>query len=293
MKSPKFMSLLLTTFAAFVMTACDKNNPMEAQNNELATEDAAESIASAIGSDNGGAVDQLSDVMELASFGRLQAQSEDGLSKSSGFGKIDTSYDAATGTWTLKLSRERGNPDGVPYAQISRTYTYQFLNKNGQPQKYWKVGADTAYTIKFNIVEGTGTHRTNRLSQKLTGLSGAFTATGVNTRIVTINGSYQRSAVDTITTREAVRTLDHTLKLTFTNVQGPRGHRLDLARKFTGNISGTYDAFVTFQRGESYSEKTINRTFSIELGDGNANIRIRGLLFKGNLLLGELIRFGR
>jgi len=293
MKSPKFISLLLTAFAAFVMTACDKESPVSPQNDTLATEDAAESIVSAIGSDNGGAVDQLSDVMELASFGRLQAQAEEGLSKASGFGKIDTSYDEATGTWTLKLSRERGNPNGVPYAQFSRTYTYQFLNKNGQPQKYWKVGADTANTITFNIVEGTGTHRTRNLSQKLTGLSGAFTATGVNTRIVTINGTYQRSAVDTITTRESVRTLDHTLKLTFTNVQGPRNGRVDLARKFTGNISGTYDAFVTFQRGESYSEKTINRTFSIELGDGNADINIRGLKFKGNLILGELIRLGR
>ena len=293
MKSPKFMSLLLTAFAAFVMTACDQDSPVSPQNDMNATEDAAESIASAIGADTGGAVDQLSDVMELASFGRLQAQAEEGLSKASGFGKIDTSYDEATGTWTLKLSRERGNPDGVPYAQFSRTYTYQFLNKNDQPQKYWIVGADTAYTIKFNIVEGTGTHRTRNLSQKLTGLSGAFTATGVNTRLVTINGSYERSAVDTITTRNSVRTLDHTLKLTFTNVQGPRNGRVDLARKFTGNISGSYDAFVTFQRGESYSEKTINRTFSIELGDGNADILIRGLKFRGNLILGELIRLGR
>lgn len=293
MKSPKFVHLLFTAFAAFAMTACDNQSPVSSQNDEIATEDAAESIASAIGSDNGGAADQLSDVMEIASFGRLQAQAEEGLSKTSGFGKIDTSYDAATGTWTLKLSRERGNPNGVPYAQFSRTYTYQFLNKTGQPQKYWKVGADTAYTIKFNIVEGTGTHRTNNLSQQLTGLSGAFTATGVNTRMVTINGTYQRSAVDTITTRNSVRTLDHTLKLTFTNVQGPRGHRLELTRKFTGNISGTYDAKVTFQRGESYSEKTINRTFSIELGDGHANLDIRGLKFKCNLILGELIRLGR
>jgi len=294
MKPLKFASLLLPAFAAFVMSACDKNSPLEPQNEMNATEDAAESIASAIGSENGGVADQLGDVIELASVSGIQAQSDYLLGKYSAenaAAKIDTSYDPATGTWTLKLQRERGNPNGVPYAEISRTYTYQFLNKNGQPQKYWKVGADTAYTIKFNIVEGTGTHRTRNLSQKLTGLSGALTATGVNTRLITVNGNYQRSAVDTITTHNAVRTLDHTLSLTFTDVQGPaRGHRGDLARRISGTISGTYTATATFQRGESYSEKNINREFSIELGNGDANINIRGLKFAADLALGELRR---
>jgi len=296
MKFPKFVSLLFLAFAAFLMTACDKNSPLSPQNDLNATEDAAESIASGIGSENGGAMDQLSDVVELASMKGIQEQSSSLLGKYASeteIAKIDTSYDPATGTWTLKLQRERGNPNGVPYAQISRTYTYQYLNKNGQPQKYYIVGADTAYTIKFNIVEGTGIHRTRRLSQKLTGLSGNFTATGVNTRLITINGSYQRSAVDTITTREAVRTLDHTLKLTFTDVQGPAGKRSDLSRKFTGTISGAYTAFATFQRGESYSEKNINREFTVVLGDGESTIHIRGLKFAGDLLLGELKRLVR
>ncbi|NUM77219.1 hypothetical protein HUU40_22905 [candidate division KSB1 bacterium] len=256
-----------------------------------ATEDAAESIASAVGADNGGATDQLSDVIELAGASGLQKPAEVLLGKYSEpntIASIDTSYDPVTGTWTLRLERERGNPNGIPYAEISRTYTYQFLNKNGQPQKYWKVGADTAYTIKFNIVEGTGTHRTRRLSQQLTGLSGSFTATGVNTRLVTINGTYFRSAVDTVTTRNAVRTLDHALNLTFTNVQGPRGSRLELSRKISGTVSGTYTAKVTFQRGESYGETTINRSFTINLGGGNANLNISGKNFEADLTSGEL-----
>jgi hypothetical protein len=296
MKSKTFAALLLPAFATLVMMGCDKSNPVSATDDMNATEDAAESIASAIGSDDGGMADQLSDVVELASRSGIQAQSSAGLDKYSNaaeFAKIDTSYDPATGTWTLKLSRERGNPNGVPYAQISRTYTYQFLNKNGEAQRYYIVGGDTAYTINFNIVEGTGTHRTNRLSQKLTGLSGNFVATGVNTRLITINGNYQRSAVDTITTRNSVRTLDHTLKLSFTDVQVPAGRRFEHRRKITGTISGNYTAFVTFKSGESYSEKNINRDFTIELGDGECNIHIRGLKFVGDLLLGELTRLAR
>lgn len=291
MKSKRFAHLLLPALAALALVACQNDDPVSSNDSLNATEDAAESIASAVGADNGGATDQLSDVIELAGASGLQKPAEVLLGKYSEpntIASIDTSYDPATGTWTLRLERERGNPNGIPYAEISRTYTYQFLNKNGQPQKYWKVGADTAYTITFNIVEGTGTHRTRRLSQHLTGLSGSFTATGVNTRLVTINGTYFRSAVDTVTTRNAVRTLDHALNLTFTNVQGPRGSRLELSRKISGTVSGTYTAKVTFQRGESYSETTINRSFTINLGGGNANLNISGKNFEADLTSGEL-----
>ncbi|MCL4704125.1 hypothetical protein KJ068_03130 [bacterium] len=291
MKSKRFAHLLLPALAALALVACQNDDPVSSNDSLNATEDAAESIASAVGADNGGATDQLSDVIELAGASGLQKPAEVLLGKYSEpntIASIDTSYDPATGTWTLRLERERGNPNGIPYAEISRTYTYQFLNKNGQPQKYWKVGADTAYTIKFNIVEGTGTHRTRRLSQQLTGLSGSFTATGVNTRLVTINGTYFRSAVDTVTTRNAVRTLDHALNLTFTNVQGPRGSRLELSRKISGTVSGTYTAKVTFQRGESYGETTINRSFTINLGGGNANLNVSGKNFEADLTSGEL-----
>lgn len=291
MKSKRFAHLLLPALAALALVACQNDDPVSSNDSLNATEDAAESIASAVGADNGGATDQLSDVIELAGASGLQKPAEVLLGKYSEpntIASIDTSYDPVTGTWTLRLERERGNPNGIPYAEISRTYTYQFLNKNGQPQKYWKVGADTAYTIKFNIVEGTGTHRTRRLSQQLTGLSGSFTATGVNTRLVTINGTYFRSAVDTVTTRNAVRTLDHALNLTFTNVQGPRGSRLELSRKISGTVSGTYTAKVAFQRGESYGETTINRSFTINLGGGNANLNISGKNFEADLTSGEL-----
>jgi hypothetical protein len=147
---------------------------------------------------------------------------------------------------------------------------------------------DTAYTIKFNLVEGTGTHRTRRLSQQLTGLSGAFTATGTNTALITINGTYSRSAVDTITTRNAVRTHDHTLSLNFIDVKIPRGNRENFVHQISGTITGNYTAFVTFTRDNLYSEKNINRDFTITLGGGDAKIRIRGLDFMCDLLRGEL-----
>ena len=279
--------------AVFVLAGCDKNDPASSNENAtVATEDAAESIASAVGSDNGGAMDQLADIAELASIAGIQGDGGAALGKGEQTADIDTSYDPGTGTWTVVISRERGNPDGPYYAAFSRTYTYQFLNKDGQPQKYWLVRnggqVDTAYTIKFNIVEGTGTHLTPRLSQQLTDLSGAFTATGTNTPLITINGTYSRSAVDTITTRNSVRTLDHTLSLNFIDIKIPRGPRATYATQITGTITGNYTATATFQRGDLYREKNIDRDFTITLSGGNARIRMNGLDYFGDLLRGEL-----
>ncbi len=293
MKHAFWMRMAATAMAALVLAGCDKNDPVSSgDNSTMATEDAAESIASAVGSDNGGAMDQLADVVELASITGIQGQEAGALGKAGEAADIDTTYDPGTGMWTVIISRERGNPDGLYYAAFSRTYTYQFLNKDGQPQKYWRVrnGAqiDTAYTIKFNIVEGTGTHHTPRLSQQLTDLSGAFTATGTNTPLLTINGTYSRSAVDTITTRNAVRTLDHTLSLNFIDIKIPRGSRVNFSNQITGTITGNYTATATFTRGNLYTEKNINRDFTITLGDGNARIKIRGFNYVGDLLRGEL-----
>lgn len=291
MKRNFWMKMTVSALAVFILAGCEKNDPVSSNDESvMATEDAAESIASALGSDNGGAMDQLSDLAELASVTGMQGEAA--LGKTGGTAEIDTTYDPVTGTWTAVISRERGNPNGIPYASFSRTYTYQFLNKDGQPQKYWRVrnGAqiDTAYTIKFNIVDGTGIHRTRRLSQELKDLSGAFTATGTNTALITINGTYTRAAADTITTRNAVRTHDHTLSLNFIDVKIPRGRRSDVANQVGGTITGNYTATVTFTRGDLYSEKNINRDFTITLGGGDARIKMRGLDYLCDLLRGEI-----
>jgi hypothetical protein len=242
-----WMEMVATAMAVLVLAGCEKNDPASSnENSPIATEDAAESIASAVGSDNGGAMDQLADVAELASISGLHGQDGAVLGKLNEAADIDTSYDPGTGTWTVVISRERGNPDEPYYAAFSRTYMYQFLNKDGDPQKYWLVRnggqVDTAYTIKFNIVEGTGTHHTPHLSQQLKDLSGSFTATGTNTPLITVNGTYSRSAADTISTRNAVRTLDYTLSLNFIDIKIPRGNH---GRQSNQRRSGNYTATAT------------------------------------------------
>lgn len=283
----------LMAAAMVALTGCgnDTNGPLS---ESVADEDAAESVASALGQDNGGALDQLADVTELATASGISQGSTDMKSAQlNGAAKIDSTYDPATGTWTITLTRERGTPGGANYAKITRVYEYQFLNSDGKPQKYWRVpnlgsGVDTAASMTFRIVSGTGEHHTPHLSQRLISIGANWTATGLNTDTITINGTYARSAADTVSTRNSVRTLENALSLSFVNIRAPRGKRSEMAGQATGTITGTYDATVTFTRGSLYSDRTISRQISVTLTGGNANIGIGGKAFVGMLGLGML-----
>ncbi|MEP7219123.1 MAG: hypothetical protein ABI876_09415 [Bacteroidota bacterium] len=285
----------IVTASVMMMTGCQKDNPVATDTSDIATEDAARSVAGAVGQDNGGVLDQASDVADLAGAQGISGAADLLVDK---YGKlalattVDTTYNPSTGTWTLNLSRTRGTVGGTFYAAITRTYVFQFLNSSGQPQKYWRVigtnGIDTASSIKFDITAGTGEHHAIGYSQKLSGVHGSWVVTGTNTDTITINGTYSRSAVDTITTRSAVRTLDHSISLAMANVRGPRSSRGNMAAKTGGTITGAYSAVATFSRGSLYSDKTINRDFTITLGGGNSTINIGGKVFTGVLSSGDL-----
>jgi hypothetical protein len=292
MKKQNFVYALMVTATVAFLAGCGKDNPTNPVAEASVTEDAAESIASAVGQDDGGALDQMSDVADITSAAGINDAASAGKSASILSHSIDTTWNPATSTWTLTLQRQRGTGTGTNYANVTRVYQYQFLNKDWVPQKYWRVpngtGVDTAYTLKFTVVSGTGEHHTAHLSQHLTSVSGDWTITGANTATLTINGSYSRSAVDTVMTRNATRTLDHTLNLIFTNVQVPRGSRDDLAQHATGTISGTYNATITFSRGALYNDRTVSREFTLALGSGKGNVAIGGKAFKALLKSGEL-----
>jgi hypothetical protein len=120
-------------------------------------------------------------------------------------------------------------------------------------------------------------------------------ATGTNTNTVTVNtfngGAYTRVGKDTMRLRNAERTIDHRLTMTFTNVVGPRGSRLELSQKTGGTITGTFSAKITFTRGDLYREREINRTFTILLGgtNGTAVIRIDNTDYAADVQTGEIV----
>ncbi|MCB9090436.1 MAG: hypothetical protein H6628_19225 [Calditrichae bacterium] len=278
---------LVLTLAMLLLMGCNKDS-MDPVADEPATltasDDAAESLASNISEDTGGLTDQMADLLSLASNSGFAKLGQEGDAEA-----ISREYDPITGTWTILIERERSNPAGTHSASIYREYNLQFLNAEGEPQQFWLTNGDTARTIQFDIVEGSGEHHTPRISHYLTGLSGSFTATNVNTDLITINGTYFRSGVDTLTTNNLQRTMDHSLDLTVTDLTGPRGIRpRNLSEALSGTISGTYHAFITWTRGEAYRETEINRTFTIVIGDGNTEIDLDGKRYSCNLQTGDI-----
>jgi hypothetical protein len=289
--------LILTTLLLFgLFSGCQKDNPVNVSGGNTALDDAAASVANAIGMNNGGALDQIGDVITIASAAGMQNEEGAILGKyasDSSYSSVTKTYDPVSGWWTLTLSRQRSGDFG--YAQMYREYQYQFLNSGGNFQQYWLTGTDTAYSIHFKIVSGTGELHTLRLDHHLVSLSGEWMVTGTNTNTITVNTynsvAYTRVGSDTITTENAVRTLNHTLTLSFIDVTGPRYSRLQFGAKVSGTITGTYHAQITFTRGLLYSEKTIDKTFTITLGgDGYGDIHCGERRFHANIGLGIITR---
>ncbi|MGB2867920.1 MAG: hypothetical protein WBD36_05680 [Bacteroidota bacterium] len=285
--------LLISVLALAVVAGCKKNST-EPVSDTNATEDAAASIASSFSDDGGGVADQMGDATDLASSGGIQAEINANIFYSRhGGASVDTSYDAVTKTWTITINRSRTSLTGVYSAGIYRKYSCQFLNKSGQPQKYFVVpkpgsGPDTAYTILFKILQGNGYRIARYLTQRLDSLSGDWTITGTNTPTVTINGSYYKRGADTLTTRNAVRTLNHELTLAFTNCTAARGNRSTISQTMSGTVSGTYNATISVTRGEVYNERSISRTFTVTFSGGTGTININGNTFTMNMRYGEL-----
>jgi len=259
-------------------------NSLQSQPNADATQDALYSVAANVAIDNGGVLEDMSDVLQSASITGIVDEDDNGMMN---FGHNHTGvtkqYDSTTGWWTVTVTRHRGNMIGFYYADYSRVYQEQFLNKDGQFQKFYIVpngsSFDTAYIFNHKIVSGTGILLTPKVNHQLTGLSGAWTVTGTNTDVVTLNSTapYIRSVSDTVTRGAAVRTLNGTLTLNFINITGPRGSGLNWHLKTSGTITGTYHAVVTFKKGATYTETTIDRIINITLGGQQLPVRIKGL----------------
>jgi len=277
----------LTTFCAllaiagFALTGCDKNG-IAAEDSSMVYEDAAETISAAMGDESGGAMESFADVSAIAGGGSIST----GLAKSSGEVSVLTGYgtpiyDATTGWWTVTIERSRNGL--IVDAYVQRVYQYQF-QKDGVPQKDRISGTDTANTLKFKIVSGSGYFRNERVHHNLTELKGAWTATKIDKDTIVLNSdtTFVRSGVDSIITRNMTRTFTHTSTMEFSNVKGLRyrpsmmNWRDNFSQAVSGTVSGTFTATITFQRGTAYKERTINKTFTVELGAGSGSLSING-----------------
>ena len=263
-------------------------------------QDAAQSIANAIGEDNGGVTDQLGDMADETGSSGISANVGSASPNGALMKSVSTAGDSVTKTynpsdtsWTVTVVRNRVGLLGRQ-AGFTRTYYIKFIDQDGVAQPRYitaNTPADTASTILFTILNGSGYTITRFASTHLLSLSGNFTATGANTSVLTVNGTFTRTGTDTITTQGGERVLDYTLSASLQDVTRPRTPRYGLVstgpRATGGTITGTYTATVTVLKGESYSERSFTKTFTVTFGDGTGSIDIGGAKFACDLQVGE------
>jgi hypothetical protein len=290
-RTKPFSSILSASFlvlSVLLLNGCNKNsdNPMAAtdQNTPSAViaDNVADEVSDALASNNGGVLDQVNDVFELAAGVGIGAGTA--LGKSTGDSTlVNRNYDSTAMAWTISVYRQKSALP-LSYGVWTRNYWHQF-SANGQAQKFRITGNAVADNIKHKLTSGTGYFFTPRLIHHLRAISSDWTATGTNTDTVTINGTYTRSGVDTVVaTLRKGTVLDHSLSLTFLNVKGPRGSRLNRSEKTSGTIQGTYTATISAPGKEPM---TITKTISIILGGGTATFSVDGTRFVSDLATGD------
>lgn len=284
--SSTLLALILCGFTLILLLTACSDSTTDPEETPTIYSDAAESLAGDLAFSTGGTMDQL---MDLSTFATVNGMEDLDAKYPDTYFDISKTYDPESGEWSIHIERERGISDSIPYAIMSRDYTLKYMNSLGQPLQYYIVDADTARTIQFNVIQGTGEHKTRRLSQQLNELNAEWAVTNANQDFLTINGNYNRAAVDTIRTWNRTRTSDHNLQLNISEMSVPRGGPPTLVNAISGHITGHFHAEITFTHGESYNERTIDRDIDIVIGAGRAEIEIGPESFIADMESGELI----
>lgn len=275
MKRNLLFSLLLAVgVSSFGLAGCDKSDSPSATTNTettIASEDAAAVVAAAVASDDGGVNDQLTDVADFVQSGMIQSVPQLSVANQTRNGVIkERTFNSADTTWTIKLERAFSNNKVT--SSWTREYQYWF-SKNGFKQQYYNDANGTADKVGFVIVPAgcSGTFKNPVVTHELKSLEGSLTGLidlAANTLTVNSVTPYKRSGEDTISTRNAIRTSDHTLTLVLKDVvvplQYPRPIRDLYVRATSGTITGEYVADVTFENNNLYTEKTVTRNFTID-----------------------------
>lgn len=283
----------LVVFSAFLtIVGCSKNDVMAPDDGLYSSLDDAEAIANNIAEEPGGAIDQMSFLSDLAGEDGIEnvaaaAAEKIAASTAEVITSVDTSYDEGAGLWTISISYERSNPTRGVSAGFTREYTVQFL-KNGVAQKYFVNGSDTATTISMVIAEGTGEYHSNRLRHHLVDISGNWTAQNVNGAAMTVNGTYNRAASDTLLTRNATRTFNYSLSLQFAGISIPTGDGDDISQFIAGGMSGNYEAEISITRGGETYEQSVSRPFAVAFAFERFTLDIDGSTFTVDAETGEL-----
>ena len=241
---------------ALALAACDSADTTSA----LASadlDDAAQIVANAIALDTGGALEDAAFSASLAASvadgARHPGPDRPGC-------RPDRAFDDATMTWTATADCQRGRPDGVFSASFARTTTYRFLDADGQPQRERRGAA----TVETSVLSGTSRVQARRGVHELTSLTTDLVVADLDSELVTVDGTVQRSVADTLRGRRGERTLTATLDLDLDGVQGPRSAARRWQSAVGGSVSGTLVGTLTrTPTGGETETVDLDRSFAV------------------------------
>ncbi|MEM6783130.1 MAG: hypothetical protein AAF624_05275 [Bacteroidota bacterium] len=273
-----FALLALLTFVGCDAATEDLTDPVDTA--EI-TANAATSIANAVALDSGGALDDAASFATAFSAGLAGSDAPAASASSQNGCTYGLEFNAETVRYDRALACSWESQSGAYAASYSRAQTVQFL-RDGSPA----IFPDNADAATYDLVDGSGTRTRPRFNHTLTDIDGSLTVTGLNTDLVTVNGSQTRAALDVWTTEAGTRSLDHRIELTFTDVTGPSAAREDWSNAVSGTISGRYQATYTALDGEIIA---VDERFTVTFGSGTLVILIDDERFEADPMSGELM----
>lgn len=285
-KKTKAFVLLLLAGASFFITSCKDNSSEPSYSQEYDSEASADAIASSIGQESGGAGLAFNDALNLANGGSISNES---FAKSGNILKRDSSYDDATKTHTIVISREKIK-DGFSYTG-EWTITYTFYSITGAPMAEFKKGLTDSI-----VITEIGSHTASSPRVDNQGNSnGTWTITGlsITDSDPVLNGSFSHDGTSTFhTPNNGDKTHTRTLDVTFKDDKLKRG--ADSLVYLEGSATAHYE---TTKANGNQIIRDANITFN---GDGTATVDVTRTSGDGsvdtytiNVKVGKWLRKGR
>ncbi len=272
-------TLALAFLVGFALVGCDSATDDESLDMETAT-DVATTVALTVSEDDGGVADQIEDVVALTN--------ELSLNKQGGASTLGSppEYDEETGTWTVDIDRSRTSPNSSYSASFARTYEYQFLDADGQPQQFFVTDSTRAKTVIFRIVDGSGEYSSPRVLNTLNTLSADWTVNNADEDVFSVTGNYRRVASSIIERALISRTLAYDFNISEFNITVPRNGQMG---DITGTMSGAYEAQRTADVENGERTVDVSVTVDITIADNSVTIDVDRERFISQLDTGELI----
>lgn len=248
--------ILIASLAMFSLTGCKEDST--SSEGDYGSEAAADGFVSAMGTETGGAGASMGDATNIAegftigdlAFGKNEVQAR------------DSAYDEATKTHIITLSRERTFNNSSYSASL--VYRYNFYTGPVATADFTKgVTTKIAMTVDGRLLTTTpriDLNDTSHAAWELTNL-------GAGGAPPTLNGTYWRSGVHTLTTAAGGKQVDVEQTVTFNNNELHRDNK-DSPIWMTGTATSHYTA--TGQNGLSIV-RDVDATFN---GDGTATLII-------------------